>query len=215
MPEFCTCGAELPPDARFCHKCGKPQFEEPPAEEPEVSEHPVFVLPPGAYAPQTAEISFRNATAVRVGFLSAGIASLLITVPLPALFALAWLLLWLIAAGFLSVWFYRRRTGEELSIRNGMRMGWITGVFCFVIATLFFTISVVSISSKGGLAAFYRSQFSARGTIDPNVEQFLEILQNPTGLATVILLSLLFVFVLFTLLPAVGGAIGAKVLARE
>jgi hypothetical protein len=88
-------------------------------------------------------------------------------------------------------------------------------VFCFVIATLFFTISVVSISSKGGLAAFYRSQFSARGTIDPNVEQFLEILQNPAGLATVILLSLLFVFVLFTLLPAVGGALGAKLLARE
>jgi len=147
--------------------------------------------------------------------LSAGIASLLITAPLPAFLALGWLLLWLLAAGFLSVWFYRRRTGEKLSIRNGMRMGWITGVFCFVIATLFFTISVVSISSKGGLAAFYRSQFSARGTIDPNVEQFLEILQNPAGLATVILLSLLFVFVLFTLLPAVGGALGAKLLARE
>ena len=28
MPEFCTCGAELPPDARFCHRCGKPQREE-------------------------------------------------------------------------------------------------------------------------------------------------------------------------------------------
>ena len=28
MPDFCTCGAELPPDARFCHRCGKPQREE-------------------------------------------------------------------------------------------------------------------------------------------------------------------------------------------
>src|ERR1017187_9471093 len=25
MPEFCTCGAQLPPDSLFCHKCGKPQ----------------------------------------------------------------------------------------------------------------------------------------------------------------------------------------------
>ena len=25
MPEFCSCGAQLPPDALFCHKCGKPQ----------------------------------------------------------------------------------------------------------------------------------------------------------------------------------------------
>ena len=24
----CTCGAALPEDARFCHKCGKPQYEE-------------------------------------------------------------------------------------------------------------------------------------------------------------------------------------------
>ena len=27
MPEFCSCGSELPPDALFCHKCGKPQRE--------------------------------------------------------------------------------------------------------------------------------------------------------------------------------------------
>ena len=27
--EFCTCGAQLPPDARFCHKCGKPQYDYP------------------------------------------------------------------------------------------------------------------------------------------------------------------------------------------
>jgi len=27
MPDNCTCGAELPPDSLFCHKCGKPQRE--------------------------------------------------------------------------------------------------------------------------------------------------------------------------------------------
>ena len=27
VPEYCTCGAQLPPDARFCHKCGKPQYD--------------------------------------------------------------------------------------------------------------------------------------------------------------------------------------------
>ena len=35
VPEFCTCGAQLPPDARFCHKCGKPQYDYPGVEEPE------------------------------------------------------------------------------------------------------------------------------------------------------------------------------------
>ncbi len=128
---------------------------------------------------------------------------------------MGWLLLSLLLGGFLAVWFYRRRSGVDLSVREGMKMGWITGMFCFVIAMLFFTLSVVLISRKGGLAAFYREQFAARGAMDANVEQFLEILQNPAGLATVLLLSLVFVFVFFTLLPAIGGALGAKVLSRD
>lgn len=203
----------MPPDARFCHKCGKPQFEEAPAEEqpPEPAVVPVVT---GAVA-QPPLINFRNPLAVRPALLAAAVGSLLLTVPLPPAFSMGWLLLSLLAAGFLAVWFYRRRTQAELSVRDGMRMGWITGMFCFVIAMLFFTVSVLLISRKGGLASFYRDQFAARGAIDANVEQFLEILQNPAGLATVLLLSLLFVFVFFTLLPTIGGAIGAKLLSRD
>lgn len=213
MPEFCTCGAQLPPDARFCHKCGKPQFEEPPLEESE-PETPAFTpVIPVALAP--VPISFRNPSAVRSALLAAALASLLMTVPLPPPASMGWLLLSLLLGGFLAVWFYRRRSGVELSVRDGMKMGWITGMFCFVIATLFFTLSVVLISRKGGLATFYREQFAARGAMDANVEQFLEILQNPAGLATVLLLSLLFVFVFFTLLPTVGGALSAKLLSRD
>ncbi len=213
VPEYCSCGVQLPPDARFCHKCGRPQYDDP-ALETEAEPQVVTIAPPVIAAPPP-EINFHNTAAVRVGFLAAGIASLLITVPLPAVFAMGWLLVWLLASGFLAVWLYRRRTGQELSVRSGMRMGWITGIFCFVIATLFFTISVLTISSKGGLAAFYREQFSARGAVDANVEEFLKVLQNPAGVATVILLSLFFVFIFFTLLPAIGGALGAKVLEKD
>ena len=214
MPEFCSCGAKLPPDARFCHKCAKPVYDEP-LEEAAPEEHVVTIAPPVLTPPLKPEINFHNSAAVRVCFLAAGISSLLITLPLPAFLAMGWLLLWLLASGFLAVWLYRRRTGEEITVRGGMRMGWITGVFCFVIATLFFTISVLTISNKGGLASFYREQFSARGPLDANVEQFLQILQDPSGLATVILLSLFFVFIFFTLLPTIGGALGAKVLEKD
>src|SRR5689334_2027095 len=34
MADFCTCGAQLPEDARFCHRCGKPQRNETFAVEP-------------------------------------------------------------------------------------------------------------------------------------------------------------------------------------
>ena len=212
MPEFCTCGAQLPPDARFCHKCGKPQFDEPVEE----AEAPAVLTPPPApLTPPKLEISFHNVAAVRVALLAAALASLLISIPMPVFLTAGWMLVWLLSAGFLSVYLYRRRTGQQLSVRGGARMGWITGVFCFAIATVFFTISVVIISGRGGLASFYREQFSARGAPEAGVEQFLEVLQSPTGLGVVLLLSLVFLFLLFTLLPTVGGALGAKVLEKD
>lgn len=211
MPDFCSCGAQLPPDARFCHKCGKPQFEEPALRE----EEDQLVPAPAPAVAAPAEISFRNRTAVRAGFLAAGIASLLISLPMPLYIAMIWILGGLLAAGFLGVFFYIRRTGQALTVRSGARLGWITGVFCFAIITVFFTVSILSIANRGGLAGFYREQFAAKGASDVNVQQFLEILESPGGLATVLILSLLFLFVLFTLLPTLGGALGAKMLAKE
>ncbi len=211
VADSCTCGAQLPPDARFCHKCGKPQYDSP-EPEPEQAE------PPPAAAvdqpPPPAEINFRNSAAVRVSMMAAALASLLISIPVPV-FAPVWLLAWLVGAGFMAVLFYRRRTRLPLSVRAGARMGWITGVFCFVIATVFFTISVVAIASQGGLADFYRQQLNARGAPQANMEQFLEVLQSPGGLASVVLMSLLFLFLFFTALPMLGGALGAKLLDRD
>ena len=94
-------------------------------------------------------------------------------------------------------------------------MGWITGVFCFVIATVFFTISVLSISRKGGLVEFYRQQLAVKGAPDESVKQFFQVLENPSGLATILILSVFFLFILFTLLPTLGGLLGSKVLDRE
>ena len=212
MAEYCTCGAKLPDDARFCHKCGKPQYELLIPDE-ETPREPVATTPPPP--PPGSEINFRNTVAVRVAFLAAGITSLLIFLPLPPYFALGWLPVCLCAAGFLAVFLYIRRTGHGVSVRSGARIGWITGTFCFAIATVFMTLTVIALSSGGGLVNSYRDQFRSRGLDDPNVRQLLEVLQNPAGMATILLLSLLFLFVLCTLLPTMGGAFGAKVLAKE
>ena len=90
MSDFCTCGAELPPDARFCHRCGKPQREEPIPEsaEPPPAANPsippaasVFLhtAPPAGFAPPP-RVTFKNPTAVRIALIMGGITSLLSTV---------------------------------------------------------------------------------------------------------------------------------------
>lgn len=209
VADFCTCGAELVPGARFCHKCGKPQFEWNPPEEPRDE-------PPQQIEPELAEaqISFRNRTAVRIGLATAVGASVLISLPIPMYANVFWMLMWLVAAGFLAVYFYERRTGQGLSVRQGARMGWITGVFCFSMATIFFTITMVAISRRGGLAEFYRRQLGAQTAARAEVEQLLEILEQPAGAATLVFFTLLVLFCLFTLLPTLGGAMGAKFLER-
>ncbi len=211
VPDHCSCGAELPPDAKFCHKCGKPQFELPAIEEsplPVVEQAEAKTeLPP--------EVNFRNRVAVRIALLSAALASLLISLPMPMLLNVIWIFVSLVGAGFFAVYLYNRKTGVELTSRIGARLGWMTGIFCFVIATIFFTITVIAVSMQGGLAAFYSKQMGAEGVAKADVEQFLQILESPSGLATILLFSILLLFVFFALLPTLGGAMGAKVLGND
>jgi len=207
MPEFCTCGAELPPDARFCHRCGKPQREEaaPPAEERPVL--PPAFAPPRARMVSTA-VSFHNPAAVRVGLTVGGIAALLSWLPLVQLgFAIWW-----IAAGFFAVHLYRRRTGELLSVNAGVRLGWVTGVLTFVIMTVLFALALVPILvQRGGLIAVYQEQLRSMHWDDAKIQQAMQVLNNPAVLITGILFTLLFLFVIVTILCTAGGALGAKV----
>ncbi len=207
MPEFCTCGAHLPPDARFCHKCGKPQYDEP-LFEPDATPVITPATPPPLPPP---EISFGNGTAVRIGFLAALVAVLLLVAfPLP--FALLRLMATCIAAGFLAVFLYKRRTGRPVTLRGGARMGWITGIFSFTIFTVQLTAGVVATSGQGGIAAVLKSQFPPN---DARYDQVIQLIQEPTTLAMFLLLCLFSLFILLTVLSTLGGLLGAKVLTRE
>jgi len=76
--EFCSCGARLPEDARFCHKCGQPQFEQDVVrEEPAIEPLPqINIAQMAAAIPQ--DVSFHNVLAVRIAFLMALVSSVLI-----------------------------------------------------------------------------------------------------------------------------------------
>ena len=214
VPEFCTCGAQLPPDARFCHKCGKPQYDYPGLEENEPAPAPlpveVAILPPTPFAPMPGEISFHNRLAVRIGFIAALAAVFVFLVPLP--FPFLRLLIAFVAGGFFAVFLYSRRTGQTLSIGGGARMGWITGIFSFTMLSVLFAVVMVKISNDGGLAKYLLSQLPAN---DARSESVAQAFNDPAMLVVLVLLSLGMLFVVLTALPIIGGALGAKVLEKE
>jgi hypothetical protein len=212
VPEFCTCGAQLPPDARFCHKCGKPQYDYPAVEEPEPVQAPIEppTLTPAPHAPISSEIGFHNRLAVRIGFIAALTAVFVFLVPLP--FPFLRLLVAFIAGGFFAVLLYSRRSGQMLSIRSGARMGWITGVFSFTMLSVLFAFVMVKISNEGGLGKYLLSQLPAN---DARAETLAQAFNDPAMLVVMVLLSLGFLFIVLTALPVIGGALGAKVLEKE
>jgi hypothetical protein len=196
MPEFCSCGAQLPPDALFCHKCGKPQRE---ILAPEVETHAaaeVLPLPPLAQ-PAAVAMSFRNTAAVRIALMVAATATILgFFLPF-----LNWL-----AAGFFAVFFYRRRTGLLLNVSAGVRMGWITGVLAFVLSAISFTIQVVP-----NLSNLIQERLKNLPGQDPAlVQQMARFFQSGPGMATAVMFSLAAMFILITMLSMAGGALAAK-----
>ncbi len=161
------------------------------------------------------EIGFHNRPAVRSAFLAAALSSLLISLPTPIMLTAPWMLVWLMLAGFFAVRFYLRRTGMPVTVRGGFRMGWITGIFCFVIAMVFFTITIISISSGEGLAAFYRKQFAGRAPAGVDLNQMLAMLETPSGLAMILVFALLARFLMYPLLPTIGGGLAARMLEKK
>jgi hypothetical protein len=206
VPAYCTCGTLLVEDARFCHKCGRPTREEfiEPDEQPEAVAPPP--LPQAAMPPAAApEIGFQNKVAVRIAVLLAGPMYLLINflAILPA--GIFFVFMGLFATGVISVMMYRQRTGIGLSVISGARLGWIAGVFVFVIALVMLTF-VFAIANSGDFAHDMQEQLKRQGQSAADIEKVVEFLSNPAA----VLMLLATFFVMITTVPSLGGALGAK-----
>jgi hypothetical protein len=206
VPEYCTCGAQLPEDARFCHKCGRPQREEFVVVEEQPEVQPILAsLPAAPPPPVDAPISFRNATAVRVAVLAGVPVFLLSAVAGPLMLAVP------VAGGFFAVYLYRRRTGQRVSVLAGARLGWIAGIIVFAILTMLLTMLVLMLSQPD-LVQSMRDQMAKMSSISPEeVTKRIDMLRTPSSLALVLLDA----FLTYTLLTALGGAVGAKLLDRH
>jgi TM2 domain-containing membrane protein YozV len=209
MPERCTCGTQLVPNALFCHLCGRPQREiltlsddapDTPREEPA----------PPAEEPKPLGISFSNPDVIRSAYPPAAVAAILGSIQFVAMLCF----LWYPAAGFASVYLYRVRTGIFLAPRAGAKIGAITGLLVFAISLLIATVGFLFVGTADFSEAM-RQGLEQSGQPEEVQRTVLDLLNNPATMALLLLMVLgvqLFVTTGFAIL---GGALGAKVLEKE
>lgn len=212
VESFCTCGAKLVDDALFCHRCGRP-VRELTAEarggiEQQEEPQPEPVAPPPPVL-QEAAPSFQSNTAMRVGFLAAVLVQLASILSAIAGASLLMPLL-LIGGGFYAAVLYMRRTGAPLSAVEGARVGWITGIFTFVIATVFFTAGMALLSASGELVKAYEESLARMNLPTDSVERLRRLLAEPKTFALTVIAGLAFQFLFLTIFCSLGGVLGAR-----
>ena len=194
----CTCGAVLPEDARFCHKCGKPQYEEDierlKAFETPV-ETPVAAAPPDV--PKTpAHIGFRNGKAVRITLVVAAFS--LFALSMIASVAPPLALPMLIAAGFVSVRIYLIRTTESLTPSGGATLGAMTWLWLY------------PLEAAGTVYEFFTPQGRTLLKSAFNTPELLHLLDDPQKVTVFVVAVLLVALVLGGLFAAIGGILAVR-----
>jgi len=202
MPEYCTCGAKLVDDARFCHRCGRPTREEVRDEEVTVAAaEPARLTPQQTAAQRLAQlpVSFANPIALRVAFMVAMLILLVQNIPLLGLFFVIW---WLVA-GWVAVVWYKRLTGSSLSIGAGARLGFITGVMVF---------AAIAVQATIQIAVAGKELFDQALQKDPRIGPMMN---DPALLSVVVLVTMAFTFAIVVGICAAGGALGARFVLRR
>jgi hypothetical protein len=206
------CGAVVEDGIAFCRGCSAPQIRvaSAPAETAIATEVTQDSAPYGS-APPITGVAWPHAlpSAAQAGL----IAAILMVIPLGASFGLG-----MLAAGFLSVLFYRRRVFHaNLTYGLGARLGALSGVFGFGIFAILTAVGTSVFHSGGELRAALMTavEQAASRNSDPQAQQLLQYLKTPQGLVLVMIMGLIMMFFLFLILSILGGVLGAVTLRRK
>jgi RNA polymerase subunit RPABC4/transcription elongation factor Spt4 len=201
----CTCGAQLPDDARFCHRCGKPQFEEDINRLTEAQ--PSAPPPPPPSAPPSSQIAidFGNRRALVVS-IAVALLTLVVFTTGSVLIPGALLVLPLFCfAGYTAARWYIKQTGELITPQGGARLGFMTALWAFLVVAIFSVVFAAFISSpewRGQLISILSSQGSE------TAKEMSKLLQDPRQSILVLMGGLLVNFCLFTFSSMLGGMLG-------
>ena len=145
------------------------------------------------------------ASAARAGV----IAAILMIIPLGASVGLG-----MLAAGFLSVLFYRRRVpNANPGPGTGARLGAVSGALAFVFFGLLTALFRAGSEFRSALGQAVE-QAAARNS-DPQAQQLFEYLKTPQGLDLVLIMGVIMMLIVFLMVSSLGGAIGAAMLHRK
>lgn len=128
----------------------------------------------------------------------------------------------MLGAGAVCVNLYRQRVpGVTITPGMGMRLGALAGLFGFIVNAVVTTAAFVARKSNGDLQQAMQAQMRKQmaSTPDPKVQEamqrMLDWVSTPQGAATMIVLVLIFMGVVFVLFTAAGGALGASMNGRR
>jgi hypothetical protein len=137
------------------------------------------------------------------------IAAILMIIPLGASVGLG-----MLAAGFLSVLFYRRRVpNANPAPGTGARLGAASGALGFVFFGLLTALFRAGSEFRSALGQAVE-QAAARNP-DPQAQQVFQYLKTPQGLDLVLIMGLIMMLIVFLVISSLGGAIGAAMLRRK
>ena len=199
----------LPDDARFCHKCGKPQLEEDIARLSTFDKATAPVqgpldVPGSAANDKTAPIGFNNFRALTI---TVGVAAVAIIPLALAMIILPLGLVVLCAAGYFAAHFYRKQTMQPLSAGGGAYLGVMTGVWLFLVFAFCVFVVNSELNTEAGRellkTSLARVPEAAKMLADP--QQFLAGLRQ----------ALVEMFFLTTISAALGGLLAARRAARK
>jgi hypothetical protein len=128
----------------------------------------------------------------------------------------------MLVAGALSVTLYQKQVpGTLITPGMGMRVGALAGVFGFMVNAVVTTVSFVAFRSNGDFRRALQEQMDKQLSSNPDpkvkemMQRVLEWVATPQGAATMMVLVLVTLAVVFLLFTAAGGALGASLFGRR
>ena len=117
---------------------------------------------------------------------------------------------------------YRKQVpGVLITPGMGMKLGALAGVFGFMINAVLTVLSFVVFRSSADFRRAMQEQMEKQMASNPDpkaqaiVHQFMDWMSTPQGAATFVVLMLLVLGVVFIVITAAGGALGASMSGRR